>query len=131
MKDYRYEGVYNSNEWEDSKEWRARRLQFLWDFRLYFCKEYMDMKMFEEKNQFYSINDDEVSRLAAKYDSYSDGELERYKTISIEKLSEEYDRLKDLKNCDRKQFFMKNNSNLYCFITQHKLEELEDYKMNR
>lgn len=131
MKDYRYEGVYSKREWEDSKEWRARRLQFLWDFRLYFTKEYTDLKMFEEKNEFYSINDYEVSRLAAKHDSYSDGELEKYKTINIEKLAEEYDRLKDLKKCDRKQFFMKKNSNLYCFITQHKLEELEDYKMNR
>ena len=130
MKNYRYIGVYEPEDWETDKDWRAKRLQFIWDFRLFFPEEYMELKMYNEKNDFYDINDDEVSRLAAHYDSYSKGELNTFKSMSIEKLSEELDRIEYLKKYDREKFFLKNNSNLYCYIIQHRLDDITDYKMN-
>lgn len=128
MKDYRAFRRYTKQEWETDKEWRGKRLQFLWDARNYYNDEYHSLELYKEKNDFYKINDDEVSIIAASYNCYSEGELERYEKIGIAELYKIFNDLKQIKKTDKKEFLKKCNSNLYCFIREHRMEEMQEYK---
>lgn len=126
MKDYRYFGVYARNEWEDDIDWKAKRLQFLWDVRRYYGDEYHDLKMFDEKNAFYRINDNEVSRLAAKYDRYGDGDLEKFSQLTNRECVEKFIELLKLKRSNKNEFMKKCNSNLFCFLKEQRYEEMKE-----
>ena len=125
MKDYRYFGVYSRDEWEEDVDWKARRLQFIWDVSHYFGDEYHDLKMYREKNEFYRINDDEVSRLAAKYNCYGDGDLDRFSKLSDEQCVEKYIELILLMRSNKKEFMKKCNSNLYCYLKERRYEDMQ------
>lgn len=53
-------------EWQDSKEWKGKRLAFIWHMMENDTKLYMQNRIYEEKNEFYAINDKEVI-VNAKY----------------------------------------------------------------
>ena len=126
MKDYRYVGIYDRSEWENDVEWKARRLQFLWDFSKLYSDTYSELKMYKEKNAFYKINDTEVGFLAASFNSYSNGEFERYKKLKDEECVEKYMELVRLKRNNQKEFLKKCNSNLYFYLREHRHEDMQE-----
>ena len=131
MKDYRAFKRYMPEEWETDKEWRGRRLQFLWDVRSYYIDEYQSLKLYEEKTDFYDINDPEVSRIASALDCYSDGELERYDKMDIEELYYKYQKLERMKSEDKHNFLKKCNSHLFCYIVERRYYDIHEYIQSR
>ena len=128
MKNYRKMSRYQPHEWEEDKEWRARRLQFLWDMRSYYTSYYLSMGLAEEKEDFYDVNDSTVSRLAAKYNNYGEGEIARYERLSNKECSDELRRLERIKNSSKDEFVLKKNCNFYCYIVEQRLEDVRDYR---
>lgn len=127
MKNYRYFGRYLPDEWENDKEWMGKRLDFLWEVRRYYPQTYTGLGMHNEKEDFYDMNDDTVSRVARSCNSYSDGELDRYKKIKIDDLVEKYKNLVSMKKENRSEFMKKCNCNLYAYCVEHMLEEIQEY----
>lgn len=124
MKNYRYIGAYSIEEWEEDVEWRARRLQFIWDFSKLFTDKYLELKMNKEKSAFYRINDSEVARIASSLDSYSPGEFDRYKKMNDYKCAEKLVELERMKVENINEFLKKCNSNLYFYLTEHRYDDI-------
>ena len=118
MRDYRVLKRYTMDQWEDDDEWKAARLDFIWCIRDYYPKKYMELELNEEKNDFYSINNNEVSRLASNLHYSID--MDYYNSImKVLSLDSQYSMLKklnDMKYNNIKQFIRKNNCNLYEYL---------------
>lgn len=124
MKNYRYIGAYRSDEWEDDTEWKARRLQFIWDFSKLYTNLYLELKMNKEKSAFYRINDCEVARIASSLDSYSDGEFNRYQKMDDYKCAEKLVELERMKVENMSEFLKKCNSNLYFYLNENRYDDI-------
>ena len=130
MKDYRYFGRYTRDQWEDDTEWKARRLQFIFDVSHYMSDDYKELELYKEKNEFYRINDNEVGRLAAKYNCYGEGDLERFSMLSGEECVKHYIKLILMKRSNKKEFVKKCNINLYCYVSEQRYDEMQDVLKN-
>jgi len=130
MKNYRQLTRYQPHEWEDDKEWRARRLQFLWDMRSYYTSDYLRNGMADEKDDFYDINDSTVSSLASLYDRYADGEFERYEKMSNNECSNMLKRLERLKDTNKQEFLLKCNCNLYNYIVENRMDDVKTHRQD-
>lgn len=118
MKDYRAFKRYQIEEWEDDEEWLGARLDFLWTIRDYDSDKYMALKLNEEKYDMYSINNDEVHRIASKLHYSVDGkQYERvFKNKPIEEIYRIYTNLLNMKEFDLREFIIKKNCNLYEYL---------------
>ena len=70
MKDYRQLVRMQEHQWENNKEWLGKRLSFIWHMEYFAGSVYLELKLNDEKYDFYHINDSEVSQVA-KDDFYS------------------------------------------------------------
>jgi len=128
MKDYRYIGRYKPEEWEDDIDWLARRMDFIWDYRQFYTQDYLNNGMCEELQQdFYGINNSEVSRIAAKLNKYEDSFYKTWELMSDEKLADKYNELISIKKRDRNEFMKKNNCYLYCYIIEQRWNDVSQY----
>jgi hypothetical protein len=118
MKDYMQLRGLNYDEWENDKEWLAHRMQFIWDYRNLFTADYLKNGMSKElQSGFYSVNDPEVSSLAAELDNYTDDEIEYYKSLSDEQIKKEYGRISSLST---ENIMKRENRMLYIYIQENK-----------
>lgn len=127
MKNYRYFGRYSPKEWETDKQWLGKRLDFLWEVRNYYPSTYNQLRMYEEKEDFYDVNDSVVSQVARDSSSYSDGECDRYDKIHLKELVSKYKMLCTMKNENRDEFMKKCNCNLYAYCTERKYDDIKQY----
>ena len=134
MKDYRqYSKTYTPDEWEEDKEWLARRLDFIWTFGELYTHLYQVRHFGEEKELLYSYygTDDEINRMA--HDFHYDQYKNQY-TFDIKdanKLFQEFIKLINFKtsNMDsflRKRIYIKYNY-LEEFIRDYLDEEFNEY----
>ena len=118
MKNYRAFKRYTVEEWENDNEWKAKRLDFIWSIRDYNSSLYLDLDLHNEKEDFYSVNNSEVARMASKLHYSVD--MDYYeKTIGNTSIENQYSILKNLRKMKRNdivQFMRKDNCNLYEYL---------------
>jgi hypothetical protein len=105
------------HQWENNKEWLGKRLSFIWHMFHYRPSLYLELKLNDEKCDFYEINDTDVS-LVAKRDFYSADfkEYEKYFRKDYYKMAREYNYLLEMKEDNLKDFLSKNNCNKYDYL---------------
>lgn len=132
MKNYRHLGRMHPDEWEDDEDWKARRLDFIWDVMTNRNSLYIELGLNDEKYDFYKINDTEVSRLASKYHYSADYDYYRkYYNWNSMLMAKEYYQLNQLRLNDLIEFLKKCNSNKFDFLQNHFdcfQEEYAEYK---
>lgn len=118
MKDYRVFERYKIEEWEDDIEWLGARLDFLWTIRDYNPEKYMELKLNKEKNDMYSLSNDEIHRIASKLHYSVDGKQYRkqLKNKTIEEIYNVFENLSHMRKHNLLEFIKKNNCNLYEYI---------------
>jgi len=133
MKDYRSFTKYEIDEWEESAEWKAGRLDFLWSIRDYNFKLYMELGLNEEKQDMYCINDNKVLAIATK--SFHSVDMEAYDrqyiNINIRDKYILYQKLINLKKNNLKEFLLKNNCNLYEYLDIRYAQSEEFYYLKK
>jgi len=129
MKNYRAFTRFFVDEWEDDIEWKAQRLSFLWDIRKFYFELYLKNNLNKElQDDFYGINNDQVSNLAAGISSGTyTKDSKKWAKLDISFLYEKYIELKRMKKRDAKMFLRRNNQFLYTYILERRYEELSDY----
>ena len=130
IKDYRIMKRLNPQQWQEDPDWRARRLDFLWDVRQYRSDLYSLYDLSYEKENFYHINDSLVASLASKYhySVNSDYYNKIYKTKKDWKrlkMAEDYEKLNVMRLDNFELFLNKNNCNLYDYL-EDKMELFQE-----
>lgn len=118
MKNYREMKRYCPDEWEDSDEWKGSRLDFLWEVRLYYPQTYLELKLSEEKEDFYVINDEAVARIASSKHYSVDMEMykQKYEGTEESELTKKLNYLKNMRVNNPQEFLLKKNCNLFEYL---------------
>lgn len=133
MKDYRAANRYHHEEWESDKGWQGARLDFLWCFRDYYPQKYLKLELNKEKNDFYAINDPEVSSIATNLHYSVDMEMydKRMKSVSLRDKYNKYKELVAMRETNINKFMLKSNCNLYEYLQARYLQTEEFYQLEQ
>lgn len=129
MKDYKqYSKAYKPEEWEEDKEWIARRLEFLWTFCDYYPRLYSDRHLGNEKEEIYRCygSDNEVSRMA---NDFHCGQYENQYKFNVEdrcELFREFENLINIKNGSMDKFLRKRIYIKYYYLEEFIHEYLDE-----
>lgn len=122
MKTYQQLKRLTSKEWENSIDWQAKRLCFLWMLRDYFYNEYSQFYLVDEKEELY-VNSVVVEVCRREY-SKSTKEYAKYEKYSLLELTKYLIVLNGLKSSYNLEFFKLENHSLYDYITEKRIEEI-------
>lgn len=120
MKDYRTLSRMQIEDWEDDIDWKARRLDFIFDVMTNRQDLYHELDLVGEKYDFYQINDSNVGALANKYHYSSNYEIYKniYKSDYI-KMAKDYKELEEMRLNNFLEFVKKCNSNKHDFLSNY------------
>lgn len=123
MKDYRQIKKMEPGEWENNIDWMACRLDFLWCIEHYKPELYRKLKLSEEKNDFYEINNNEVGRLAQEkhYSVNVDYYKKYFSNIGLVAQHSLYKKLNNMRQNNLKEFLLKKNCNMYDYLREQQI----------
>ena len=125
MKNYKQITRYQPKEWEESKEWRAKRLQFIWDIGRVFTNVYLDNRLCDEKHDMYEI--DQIScGLASSMNGLTENVTKPIDKMSDCERLDLYVKLLNMKGLND-EFLKRWNMDRYIYLYENYSSEISDF----